>query len=206
MDLADFDPLNPSSSIIGAQWLKSESQGKLSMELDFVAIRYAKYYWDMFHRYRLQQSHNPTDVNIHKIFPEIANPPTLEVLATDRYARLRKEVIGRSIRPQVLKFLNNDMHLYEIIPTAKSWHLRQPTSIVTDIYVTLLLQNKGDAATTINTPILTIDYKGKTYGPIHGELDNIPLEPGASTPKQFQFHFAGHPRHKCSHRASSRPS
>lgn len=53
--------------------------------------------------------------------------------------------------------------------TDASWRTRTETSIVTDVYITLLLQNKGSAATTINNASLEIEYKGRTYGPYRSE-------------------------------------
>lgn len=71
--------------------------------------------------------------------------------------------------------------------TDRSWRMRQPTSIVTDIYATLLLQNKGVVPTTVNTLTMAIEYHGTSYPPVPSELDNIMLVPGASIPKQFRF-------------------
>lgn len=43
---------------------------KLKVELDFVAVRYTKYFCDMYYKFKLRQSHNPADVNIHQFFNE----------------------------------------------------------------------------------------------------------------------------------------
>jgi hypothetical protein len=92
---------------------------KLQVELDFLAIRFAKYYWDMYYRFRLRQSHNPTDVNIHKFFKDtdknLLRPPTLEDLADKEHQELRRNIIKRSIKPEVLGKLNKDLGLYEIV-------------------------------------------------------------------------------------------
>jgi len=66
MDLADYDEANP-YYLLGYQWIK-RTRDKLQVDLDFLAVRFAKYYWDMYYRFRLKQSHNPSDVNIHKFF------------------------------------------------------------------------------------------------------------------------------------------
>lgn len=114
MDLSEF---GESNSSVGNQWLKKDNDN-LIVELDFVAVRYAKYYWDMYNKFKLRQSHNPEDVNIHKIFkmskhPE--KPPTIKELASDDYSDTRKLVISRSIRPEVLRRINKDMELYKIV-------------------------------------------------------------------------------------------
>ena len=65
--------------------------------------------------------------------------------------------------------------------------MRQPSSIVTDVYATLLLQNKGVVSTTVNTATMAIEYHGTSYPPVSSDINNIMLEPGASIPKQFRF-------------------
>lgn len=114
MDLADFGD----EKLVGNQWLE-KLDGKLKVELDFLAVRYAKYYWDMFYKFRLRQSHNPSDVNIHQFFKDKdenpQEPPSLQDLASEKYREIRKSIITRSIRPEVLRKLNKDLGLYEII-------------------------------------------------------------------------------------------
>lgn len=114
MDLGEFDE-NP--KLLGNQWIE-KSAGKLKVELDFVAVRFAKYYWDMYYRFKLRQSHAIMDANIQQFFKERdeSKPPTLRELANSDHAQLRKQVIVKSIKPQVLKRLNKDLDLYEIIP------------------------------------------------------------------------------------------
>jgi hypothetical protein len=119
MDLADYDYDNNSATkLLGHQWI-NRTQSKLQVELDFLAIRFAKYYWDMYYRFRLRQSHTPLDVNIHKFFKDtdenLLRPPTLEDLANKKHQELRRNVIKNSIKPEVLGKLNKDLGLYEIV-------------------------------------------------------------------------------------------
>jgi hypothetical protein len=86
------------------------------------------------------------------------------------YSRLRKK------KPNIV-----------LQPTTSSWRHRNETCRHTDIYVTLLLQNKGEAATTVNDLSMTIEYRGNNYTTTPAERDNIMLDPGASSPKQFRF-------------------
>jgi 5-methylcytosine-specific restriction endonuclease McrA len=119
MGLADYDDEERNATkLVGYQWIKRTTD-KLHVELDFLAIRFAKYYWDMYYRFRLRQSHNPSDVNIHKFFKDtdknLLRPPTLEDLANQKHQELRRNVIKRSIKPEVLGRLNKDLGLYEIV-------------------------------------------------------------------------------------------
>jgi hypothetical protein len=90
--------------------------------------------------------------------------------------------------PIYFKYFKKKKPKVELECTAKSWNLRRESSIVTDVYVTLLLKNT-EAPTTINKASIVITYKGTTYPPVEGSSQpyNIMLEPGASTPKQFVF-------------------
>ncbi len=113
MDLSDFGK----PGVVGSQWVEKVGN-QLKVDLNFVVIRYAKYYWDMYYKFNLRQSHTPQDVNIHKFFGDKQDPhkpPTLTDLAEEKYETLRKEMISKSIKPQVLKRLNNDLCLYQII-------------------------------------------------------------------------------------------
>jgi hypothetical protein len=121
IDLADYDEgeQNNVKKLLGHQWIKRTPDDKLQVELDFLAIRFSKYYWDMYYRFRLRQSHTPSDVNIHKFFKDTdenpLHPPSLEDLADEKHQELRKNVIKRSIKPEVLGKLNKDLGLYEIV-------------------------------------------------------------------------------------------
>jgi len=73
----------------------------------------------MYYRFRLRQSHTPSDVNIHQFFKDtdknLSRPPTLEDLANEEHQELRRNIIKRSIKPEVLGKLNKDLALYEIV-------------------------------------------------------------------------------------------
>jgi hypothetical protein len=48
LDLADYDEHNP-TKLPGHQWI-NRAPDMVHVELEFLAIRFAKYYWDMFYR------------------------------------------------------------------------------------------------------------------------------------------------------------
>lgn len=114
LDLADYD----NTHLLGRNWIE-KSGDILRVELDFIAIRFAKYYWDMYYRFKLRQSHALMDANIQQFFKEqqdATKPPTLKELANPEHVQLRREIIAKSIKPQVLKRLNKDLELYKVIP------------------------------------------------------------------------------------------
>ena len=89
------------------------------VELDFIAVPYTKYYWDMFDKFDLRQSstgnqYGDTDINIHKFFKDDQDdsipPPSLEKLASNEYEEKRKNIIQKSIKPEVLNHLEVDPH------------------------------------------------------------------------------------------------
>lgn len=117
MDISEFDN-NNEESVIGHKWIQQE--GKiLQVDLNFIAVRYAKYYWDMYYKFRLRQSQHPDDVTIHQFFikdDEPLRPPEKSDLASEEYDKLRTEIISSSIRPQVLKYLISEIDFYKRIP------------------------------------------------------------------------------------------
>jgi len=117
MDISEFDESNK-KSVLGHDWIKQNGK-VLRVDLDFIAVRYAKYYWDMFFKFRLRQSQHPDDVSIHKFFTkdgEPIRPPKIEDLASKDYDVLRKQIITASISPQVLKKLIGEIDFYKRIP------------------------------------------------------------------------------------------
>lgn len=83
------------------------------MDLNFVAARFSKYYWDMEYGFKLRQSQDPQDANILRLIKaerrDGQKPPTLARLAGDEMADFRKNVIKQSIRREVLVHLLTDM-------------------------------------------------------------------------------------------------
>lgn len=112
-DLADEAKLD---NVVGKEWLKLSS-GRLFVNLNFVAVRFAKYYWDMEYSFKLKQSQDRQDANILKTIRKAHDPkkrpPTTKTLASDSMSGFRTAVIRRSIRPEVLVHLKRDMpYLY----------------------------------------------------------------------------------------------
>ena len=112
LDVGDLHDPAKGKRLIGNQWLEHKN-GKLILDLNFIATRFAKYYWDMEYSFRLRQSQDPQDANITRLIKNIhesgEKPPTLEELASETMGHFRKQVINRSIKPEVLVHLLTDM-------------------------------------------------------------------------------------------------
>ena len=86
----------------GLDWIKKDGKS-LKVDLNFIAVLYIKYYWDMLYKFRLKQSpaknqYGDEDVNIHKNFRDdngepIQPPKKIAELASDDYSPLRENVI-----------------------------------------------------------------------------------------------------------------
>ena len=133
--------------LIGREFLQQED-GKIKMQLDFIAIRFIRYYWEIIN-FRIR--HMPErmadvdpeldDINIIKIIKnEMKNHdkiPDLKKLASSNMEIFRKNVISKTIRNEVLNNLLTDLNgLYEK-------NLRQ-NSITFDVELVNFLKNNID--------------------------------------------------------------
>lgn len=114
LELADYRISEP-KSVIDHKWIQKDGT-TIQVDLNFIAVPFTKYYWDMFYKFRLRQSqtknqYGDDDLNIHKNFKDehgIAKKPpkTADDLASKEYDSLRKKIIERSIRKEVLIHLS----------------------------------------------------------------------------------------------------
>jgi hypothetical protein len=117
LDISDYDELNL-LGLIGHKWI-TKQDGKLIVDLNFIAVRYIYYFGKLYFKFKLKQSHSPQDANINKIFTDKFSPTntpkvyTIKSLAGEGFSSLRKEVINKSIKPEVLKHLDKQNELYE---------------------------------------------------------------------------------------------
>lgn len=96
-------------------WI-TKKNGKVKIDLNFIALNYIKQYWEYFFKFKLRQSHIPLDANINNILNKYSGEPktpSLEAIATDSFKNLRKEVINKSIKPEVLIHLDPNGELYQ---------------------------------------------------------------------------------------------
>ena len=103
--------------LVGQQWIQYDGN-EVKMELDFVAIRFAKYYWEIIDsgikHTSVGMTHPSQDVNIihtirEKIGTAVNYVPEIAELAEPEMKDFRKKVIQKSIKSEVLKHLLNDM-------------------------------------------------------------------------------------------------
>lgn len=113
LDLGRYREDGVNDGLVGSEWVRIQGD-KVVVDLNFVATRFLKYYWDMEYSFKFRQSSDWQDANIRKIIRRIAvnkdkKPPTREQIANNENDELRKEVIRRSIKPEVMKHILTPM-------------------------------------------------------------------------------------------------
>ena len=64
-DISDYNEQNL-HRLIGHKWITRQDD-KLRVDLNFIAIRYIRYFWEFYFKFKLKQSHSPQDANINRI-------------------------------------------------------------------------------------------------------------------------------------------
>lgn len=106
------------------KWINArERDGRVRVGLDFVAVRMAKYSWDLHHGFRLRQSHAGCDSDLVTLIKDVPGygmdggkrPPRPEDLAGDKMGEFRAKVVRRCVRKQVLWRLRANIRgLYDV--------------------------------------------------------------------------------------------
>lgn len=108
----------------GHKWIECKDD-KIILKLDFIAARFAYYYWnikqfDFRHMSKKMASkQNPThDVNMVKLIKifskKYSKIPDIKELESSKMEKFRKDIIRDAIKPEVLKKLLHDLKkLYE---------------------------------------------------------------------------------------------
>lgn len=124
LDLGKRDPYGRDNELPGGEWIEDNGE-TITLDLNFVAARLIRYYWDMEDSFKLRQTSNPGDAKIVQIVRKGAQgrqarePPTLEELVSDSNRKIRQEAITHVIKKQVLVYLLTDMpDLYETVPNS----------------------------------------------------------------------------------------
>ncbi|MDI1496322.1 MAG: hypothetical protein K8823_1630 [Cenarchaeum symbiont of Oopsacas minuta] len=132
-------------NLIGKEFLQQEGN-KIKMQLDFIAIRFARYYWEIYNSGIRHMPERMADIdpqrdniNIIKIIKNETEKhntiPDLQKLASSNMETFRKNVIAKTIRNEVLNNLLTDLNgLYEKNP--------RQNSITFDIELVEFLKNK----------------------------------------------------------------
>lgn len=114
LDLGKYNIHGSNNGLVGNQWIQVDGD-TVTLDLNFIATRFIKYYWDMEHSFKLKQAPGSNKAVIIKIIQteqkirDDKNPPSFREITDNNNDDLRSEVIRSSIKPQVLKFLLTDM-------------------------------------------------------------------------------------------------
>lgn len=144
LDMGDLHDTSKAKELVGRQWLECKN-GKIRMDLNFVAVRFAKYYWDMEYSFRLRQSQDPQDANITRLIKAVhesgKKPPKLKDLAKNGMGNFRTEVIRRSIKPEVLIHLLTDMK--DLYTKVDAYTIEFDEDIIDFLYKHKIILRKG---------------------------------------------------------------
>lgn len=114
LDLGKYDVHGHNGGLPGSEWIAVDGD-TVTLDLNFVAARFLRHYWDMDDSFHLRQTSNPGDAVIVQIVREgrrarkSSGPPTLEELASPSGRALRRETLTRVIKKQALTYLQDDM-------------------------------------------------------------------------------------------------
>lgn len=113
LDLGKYDIGGHNAGLPGSEWIEVDGD-TVTLDLNFVAARLVKHYWDMDYGFRFRQTSNPGDAKIVQIVREcgraagLAKPPTLPEIVSS-HKKARQEAIALVIKKQVLTYLLTDM-------------------------------------------------------------------------------------------------
>lgn len=125
LDLGKYEVHGSNSKLQGNEWVEAD-EDEVVLDLNFIAARFIKYYWDMDHSFKLKQTTNHNDARIvqivrkHREKRKLTKPPTLDELVSDSSKQIREETI-ELLKKQPLHYLkkSNMQKLYELLPESK---------------------------------------------------------------------------------------
>jgi len=116
----------------GAKWVKKHGEF-LTVDLNFVAARFLRYYHPLRFKFKLKQEATPKRIAIYRILEEfeeligVKTTPTKKIMCSDGFAEMRLKTIREGIKPQVLRKLLNDCKIYSINRGSNSIEIKQET-------------------------------------------------------------------------------
>ena len=114
----------------GAKWVKRHGDF-LTVDLNFVAGRFLRYYHPLRFKFKLKQEATPKRIAIYRILEEfeeligVKTTPSKKTMCSDDFAEMRLKTIREGIKPQVLKKLLNDCKIYSINSGSNSIEVKQ---------------------------------------------------------------------------------
>jgi hypothetical protein len=104
----------------GRNWI-SDNENSFEVDLNFLAVRFIRYYWPLLFKSKLKQEATSTPIVVYRILNEYVSlfgknksRPSKESLCEDTFAELRLKIIKEGIKPQVLEKLLNDCDIYDL--------------------------------------------------------------------------------------------
>ena len=126
LDLADY------SQDEGSQWIK-QTDDSFEVDLNFVAVRFIRYYWPLKFKFKLKQEATPTPIVMYRLlddniqlFEKNKSQPSKKELCSDKFSEFRLKVIREGIKPQVLHKLLNDCKIYTVAKGSNSIIIKKP--------------------------------------------------------------------------------
>jgi len=124
LDLADYKEDE------GGEWIEKNGNN-ITVDLNFVAARFLRFYWPLFFKFKLKQEPTPTRIAMYRLLEEyselvgVRTQPTKKKLCSQDFAELRLRAIREGIKPQVLNRLLKDCNVYSIIKGSNSIVLKK---------------------------------------------------------------------------------
>ncbi|ABK76837.1 HNH endonuclease [Cenarchaeum symbiosum A] len=151
LDLADLQNPQKARKMVGKQWVEQRN-GKIIVDLNFIVVRFAKYYWDMEYSFHLKHAQEPRGASITNMIERVhkkeglEKPPTAADIAGGSMEAFRREAIQKSIKKHVWTHLLTNMEgLYE----KDRWTITLDEDIVgfLNVHRTLLRRGINDVLT-----------------------------------------------------------
>ena len=115
--LVDVGKYGAKEHIVGQRWIR-QYENKIIVDLNFIAIRFIKYYWDIINSELRHTSKGMAvankkggDVNIldHIKEENLQGFPNLTTLSNSVMEEFRKKIINKSMKPEVLRVITNNL-------------------------------------------------------------------------------------------------
>lgn len=114
----------------GGQWVKKEGDN-FTVDLNFVAARFLRYYWPLLFKFKLKQEATKTPIVVYRILKEyekeigVRSIPSKKLLCSKKFSEMRKKTIQGGIKHMVLPKLLNDCKIYTINKASNSIVLKK---------------------------------------------------------------------------------
>ncbi len=114
----------------GSQWVKKDGNN-FTVDLNFVAARFLRYYWPLLFKFKLKQEATKTPIVVYRILKEyekeigVKSIPSKKLLCSEKFSEMRKKTIQGGIKHMVLPRLLNDCKIYTINKSSNSIVLKK---------------------------------------------------------------------------------